>query len=167
MGLRKCDGGEAAISWLKAHCDKDMHSWSREAVFRDPNQPALSGAECACSNFFPRVRKKKKKKRRGAVCSRRPRRRLSAPLITGEFPRHPAGTLTAHLDSALAAFLFKILEFHYFRHNEAPLKVCVDLPRSLRSLSSFLSPGRSSGGGGGREEGKGEEGEEEGEREDK
>lgn len=50
--------------------------------------------------------------------------------------------MAAHLDRALTAFLFKILEFHYFRHNEALLKVCVDLPRSLWSLSSFLSQGR-------------------------
>lgn len=57
-------------------------------------------------------------------------------------PLISSGSLTAHLDSALAAFLFKILEFHYFRHNEALLKVGVDLPCSLWSLSSFLSRGR-------------------------
>lgn len=87
-----------------------------------------------CSNFFPWV-----KVRSGLQLGAPPW--LSAPLITGDFPSS-LSTLTAHLDSALAAFLFKILEFHYFSHNEAPLKVCVDLPGSLWSLSSFLSQGR-------------------------
>lgn len=115
---------------VRTHCDKDMHSWSRMAVFRAGISWLCQEWCCSLgSNFFPWV-----KVRNGWQPW------LSAPLITGDFPSS-SSTLTAHLDSTLAAFLFKILEFHYFRHNEALLKVCVDLPGSLWSLSSFLSQG--------------------------
>lgn len=42
---------------LKTHCDKDMHSWSREAVFRA--RISWLCQECCCSlrsNFFPWVK---------------------------------------------------------------------------------------------------------------
>lgn len=111
-----------------------MHSWSGEAVFRAWTRWLCQ--ECCCSlrsNFFPWAKVRN-------VFQSELRRDCQRPLITGDFPSS-SSTPTAHLDSGLAAFLFKIQEFHYFRHNEALLKVCVDLPGSLWSLSSFLSQG--------------------------
>lgn len=44
---------------VKTHCDKDMHSWSRVAVFRARiSWLVRSGSWSVCSNFFPRVKVK-------------------------------------------------------------------------------------------------------------
>lgn len=44
----------------------------------------------------------------------------------------------AHLCCIFTAFLFEVVELHHLSHDEAFLKVGVDLPCSLRSFGSFL-----------------------------
>lgn len=46
---------------------------------------------------------------------------------------------THYLDGTFTAFLLEVGELHHLGHDEAFLKVSVDLSCSLRSLSSFLS----------------------------
>lgn len=54
------------------------------------------------------------------------------------FAKRPYQNKNTHLDCTFTAFLFKVAELHHLSHDEAFLKVGVDLSSSLRSFGPFL-----------------------------